>query len=134
MSNPHYADTLRLRAGDDWSFALTNLGALTGIDDLVFAIKQQPADPDDDALVLLSSDDGLERLNGSAATAAEGSITIDVEASGNITVAVLAEATVDLTRHADACYSVKSIPSGGGGTTLKTGRAVILESTIDRIA
>lgn len=134
MSDYYHADTMTLRAGDDWTASFTNLGNLTGIDDLVFAIKRAPTDPDDDAVVLVTVDAGLERINGKAATAAEGSLTVDDELDGNITFELQAEASVLLPKTTDSFYAIKSVPSGGGGTTLQTGRVIIQPAIVSRIA
>lgn len=133
MADFHYSDTQRLRAGDAWSLAFTNLGDLSAATELVFAIKAHRTDPDADSMLLVSLGTGLERVMGSTGTASEASITVDDEANGNLTVAVDAAVTVELKRTSEAVYALKSIPTGGGGTTLKHGRAVILESLIDQV-
>lgn len=133
MVDFHYSDVIRQRAGDDWSFEVTNLGNLATATEMVFAIKAHRTDPDDDSDLLVTLGEGLDRLMGSVGTASQASITVDDEANGNITVAVDAIATVELSARPDATYAIKSIPTGGGGTTLKVGRFVISDSTIDQV-
>ena len=134
MPDPHYSTTLRQRAGDDWSISLTGLGDLSAAEELVFAIKPGKASVDADADLIVTLGTGAERVAGSTwPTAAYASITVDDEANGNITIAVAAAITVELEPRADAIHAVKSIPAGGGGTTLRDGRMIITESLIDQI-
>lgn len=133
MADHHYSDLLRQRAGDAWSIAVTNLGDLSAATEIVFAVKDRRGDPDDDALLLVTLGEGLDRINGSAGTASEASITVDDEANGNLTLAADAALTVELPAKGDAIYAIKTIPTGGGGSTVKYGRFIIEESLVDQV-
>jgi len=90
--------------GDTWSIAITGLGDLTGWTVIDFTIKNRQCEVTDDEATLrirLSEPgvvtDGLIRLNGADPDdLAAGSITVDVEVDGDITIAVDADKTAQL--------------------------------------
>lgn len=88
--------------GDAWSIAITGLGVLTGYTTIDFTIKREEKDADTAAVLRVRKNasglsDGLMRVNGAAPTAStDASITIDDAVAGDITVAVLASVTDDL--------------------------------------
>jgi len=117
--------------GDTLSASLTGLGNLTGYVSLDFTVKVKHADTDDNALIRIRKNasgvgDGLLRLNrAAAATATNGSITIDNLTSGNITIALAAAETDDLSPATGLAYDVQMIKATGV-TTLATGAAHIV--------
>lgn len=101
--------------GNTWAIALTGLGALTNYVSLYFSLKYNAAGSEDDALVRIKdnasgSGDGLERINQVApSAAADGSITIDVEADGDITINLTAGQTSLLPLKMDLYYDIKVV-------------------------
>ncbi len=80
------AGTITVRRGDTLRTQITGLGDLADADELWFTAKQATSDADSAAAVQISLA-GLLVIDGTAAeTAANGSITVDDEAAGDITV------------------------------------------------
>ncbi len=81
--------TITATRGDTLSAALTNIGALTNYSKVWFTVKEDESDTDAQSLIQIELSDGLKYINGAAAvTSANGSITIDDEATGDVTVAL----------------------------------------------
>lgn len=75
--------------GDSLSASLTNIGALTGYSKLYFTVKSDKGDADTASIIQIELSDGLKYINGAVATTAlNGSITIDDEATGDVTIAL----------------------------------------------
>lgn len=107
-------DTINLVRGDTASIDIDDLGNLTGYVSLDFTVKQTTDDTDDAAILRVRKNasglnDGLLRLNGAAGTAAQGSITIDDLAGGDITIAVSAAAMVSVVPITGMVYDVQLI-------------------------
>jgi len=123
-------DIINIQRGDTLSAALTDIGALTGYVSLDFTVKASKTDADTAAILLIrlnatGTDDGLLYLNGAAAaTAANGSITIDDAASGDITIALAAAETDDLVPASNLYYDIQMI-TATAVTTLSEGRCNI---------
>jgi len=113
------------RRGDLWTVAFTDLGALGTWTKLWLTIKSGYSDPDTAATVqiLLTNPgavgDGLQRLNGAAATAAQGGIVVDDSATGDLTFTVAAVATAQLAP--GQYYFDVQILRADGTTTLAEG-------------
>ena len=94
--------TITIQRGDTLSAAIINLGSLAGYVSIDFTVKSGVARLDDEAVIRIRKNasglnDGLLRLNGEPHTeSADGSIAIDNEATGNITITLKAGATADL--------------------------------------
>lgn len=109
--------------GDTFSIALTGLGSLTGYVTLDFTVKLSPNDSDADAVLRIRKNasamaDGLLRLNGAAvapADASHGSITINDEALGNITIALAAAEAAQLVVNSYT-YDVQKVGAAAVGT------------------
>lgn len=93
--------------GDTWSISLTGLGAITGYTDVWFTVKNSPTETDAEALVQVSQTVGLERLNGAAGTAAQGSLVVDDASAGNITITVAAAASAQIATAENLVYDVQ---------------------------
>lgn len=117
---------ITITRGDTLSASLTNIGALTGYVSLDFTVKKNQDDTDANAILRIrknasGSDDGLITINkATAATAANGSITIDDAATGDITIALAAEETDDLVAYSGYFYDVQMI-TATAVTTLTEG-------------
>jgi len=120
---------ITITRGDTFSATLTGLGALTGYVSVDFSVKGSRDDADDNALVRIrknasDADDGLLRLNRVAATAGNGSITIDDEAAGDITIALDAAEAATLGAAVNLVYDVQLI-TASAVTTLTYGACTI---------
>lgn len=75
-----------------WSFSLTGLGNISTRTELYLTAKQRPHDDTDaQAILQVSEGTGLIAINGSAvsvANQAKGTLTVDDQANGDITVTV----------------------------------------------
>jgi len=118
---------ITITRGDTLSAALTNIGALTGYVSLDFTVKKNQDDTDANAILRIrlnatGTGDGLITINkvSSDLTAANGSITIDDAATGDITIALAAEETDDLVAHSGYFYDVQMI-TATAVTTLTEG-------------
>jgi hypothetical protein len=78
-------DTITVYRNDTWSFTATVSATLTGYEIVAFVVKTSEQKTDDEALLIVRSDTGLQRVDGAAASSANGSLVV----SGNqITVKV----------------------------------------------
>ena len=113
------------RRGDLWTVGFTDLGALGTWTKLWLTIKSGHSDADASATVQIlltnpSADtDGLQRLNGAAATPAQGGLVVDDSASGDITATIAAVATAQLAP--GLYYFDVQILRAAGTTTLAEG-------------
>jgi len=122
---------ITIMRGDTLSAALTNVGALTGYVSLDFTVKEEPSLTDANSIICIRKNatgigDGLLYLNKAvAATAANGSITINDEPTGDITIALAAAETDDLVPMANLYYDIQMI-TATAVTTLSEGRCSIV--------
>jgi len=105
---------LTITRGDTLSLALTGLGSVADYVSLDFTVKTTRDGADGSAIIRIrknesGADDGLLRLNGAAATAGNGSITIDDADAGDITITLEAEETDDLVVAKNLYYDVQKI-------------------------
>lgn len=93
--------TISKRRGDLWTVPFTDLGAFGTWSKLWLTIKSGDTTDANATLQVLVTNpgavgDGLQRLNGGTATAAQAAIVVDDEDDGDITVTVQAAATAQL--------------------------------------
>jgi len=87
MASAVAGSTITAMRGDTLSAALTNIGALTNYSKIWFTVKADHSQPDSESLIQIELTEGLKYINGEAATVpANGSITINDELTGDITV------------------------------------------------
>lgn len=106
--------TVTITRGDTLSATLTNIGSLTGYVSLDFTVKEDKSDSDANAILRIRKnasgvDDGLLRANKAAATATDGSITINDMPTGDITIALAATVTDDLVPQMGLYYDIQLI-------------------------
>ncbi len=120
--------TLSIRIGDTWTQDIDSLGDLTG-KTVSFAMKKRASDADTAAIVFITEGTGLTRLNGAATTAGWGSITINDEVAGDITLRLESDATSLLTSgsYVDA---VKLLEDGDDRSPRNAGRTVVSAGVI----
>ncbi|MGD8499061.1 MAG: hypothetical protein PVJ86_00345 [Phycisphaerales bacterium] len=93
---------LTIRRGDTFTAAITGLGSIANRSKLWFTVKDSKSESDNDALIQIEATAGLTRFQGAAyGTAADGSITIDDEDAGDITITIKPAATTLLWYDAD---------------------------------
>ena len=108
--------------GDTLTASLTGLGALTGYTSLWFTVKGLATQTDAESTIQIKKNtsgvgDGLLYINGAAATySTDGSITIDDDAAGDITITLDESMTDDLAPN-NYSYDVQVL-NGGAVTTL----------------
>lgn len=105
-------DTIEAKRGDRWSFSLT-VGSLTGQTLVWFTVKKSKKDPDSRAIVQITSTGGLIRSNGSPATSGNGSLTINTESTGAITIVVNQAETDDYPDFTDGWWDVQMLDANG---------------------
>lgn len=107
------ATRLTIYRGTTWAIALTDMGAVTGYSKIYFTVKAHPNDADTKALVQIEIAGGLSRLNGAAyGTAADGAITVDDAATGDVTITLKPAASAKLATATNLYFDVKYIVSG----------------------
>lgn len=104
--------TLNLYRDSTFTAALTGLGNLVERDKLYFTVKGKLADADAAALIQIEESGGLLRLNGVEAAAGDGSLTVDNEMLGNVTLRLEAAAAAKLVIAGGQFYDLKLIDSG----------------------
>ena len=102
------------------SASLTDVGALTGYSKVYFTVKRDTADADTSAIIQIEKTAGLKYINGAAGTPANGTLTIDDEATGDITVALDEVETAKLDPGVYS-YDVQIVRSAGTVSTLTAG-------------
>ncbi len=111
--------------GDSLSASLTDVGALTGYSKIYFTVKRDHDDADSVSIIQIEKTAGLKYIDGAAAvTAANGTITITDEATGDITIALDEAETAKL----DAgvyYYDVQIVRSAGTVSTLTSGEFTV---------
>ena len=111
--------------GDTWSVSLIGLGSLTTHSKLWFTVKSNAGDADTAALLQIEHAGELLYLNGAAAlTAADGTLVVDVEATGNITI-TLKPASSRLLAVGSYSYDVQLLDVDGSVHTLTSGVLVV---------
>ncbi len=119
-----------LRIADEYVQEFTGLGDLTTRDNIAFALKTRKTDADTAALIYITETGGLTRVNGAVyATTANGSITVDDEAAGDITVRISSAVTAGLTagKRQDA---VKILIASGNDITKRQGITNVIDGTV----
>ncbi len=104
--------TITAHRGDTLSAALENIGALTNYSKVWFTVKRDLDDADSAAIVQIVTSTGLLYINGAAATAGNGSITISDEATGDLTIALNASETAKLSP-GNYQYDIQILRSAG---------------------
>lgn len=129
---------ITITRGDTLSVSLTGLGSLSGYVSIDFTVKKERSDTDDEAILRIrlnasGTDDGLLRVNGAAASDdSKGSITIDVEADGDITVSLDADIANSLIEDTND-YDVQLI-TASAVTTLTEGVCEVVEDVTRAVA
>ena len=97
-----------ITSSDTWIQSVTGLGNLTD-KKVTFTIKSDRRDVDSAAIVFLDEAIGLLYLNGAVTTTSWGSITIDDETAGNITLRLESDAThlIPTGKYIDAIKVIK---------------------------
>lgn len=93
---------------------LPPVGSLVGIEELWLTVKRSLEDSDNDALIQTKLTVGLVRLNGAAATAADGSLEITDYDAGNVNWLVKAAAVAQLPLIQGAHFDLKGRFSSSG--------------------
>ena len=106
--------------GDTLSASLTDVGALTGYSKVYFTVKRDYADADTASIIQIEKTAGLKYLNGAVGTPANGSLTIDDEATGDITIALDEVETAKLDPGVYV-YDVQVVRTAGTVSTLTAG-------------
>lgn len=119
------ASTLNIRRGDTLTASFTSLGTMTGYTKVWFTVKRNPDHADSEAEIQIDSATGLLYINGSAGTAAKGSITVSDASAGNLTVTLDESETAKLAIRGSMYYDVQMLLSGAV-TTLASGRVNVI--------
>ncbi len=117
------AGTITALRGDSLSISLTGLGSLTARTKLWFTVKWARSDADTASVIQVTEAGGLLFLNGAAATAGQGSITVNDAATGAVTVA-LAPAATALLSVARYAWDLQML-TASGVTTLAEGEFAV---------
>jgi hypothetical protein len=120
---------ITLLRGDTFRATITGAGALTDYVSIDFTVKTDKSKTDDEATIRVRKNvsgvgDGLLRLNGAAPTTETGSIVIDDEATGDITITIDETATDELSA-GTYVYDVQLI-TATGVKTLTSGKLIVI--------
>ena len=117
--------TITAHRGDTLSAALENIGALTNYSKLWFTVKRDYDDADTAAVIQIEKTGGLLYLNGAVGTAGNGSLTINDEATGDVTIVLNASETAKLSP-GNYQYDIQILRSAGTPvSTLTYGEFVV---------
>jgi len=127
-------EKLELLRGDTLDLPILALGDLTTATELWFTVKKQLSDPDTASEIQISLTGGLLAIAGApAATPANGSITIDDLAAGNVTIALTAEEMAKLDIDFVGYWDIQKAV-GVVATTLTRGNAQVLGDSTRSVA
>lgn len=113
---------LTIHRGDTFTAQLSGLGDISTRSKLWFTVKRKPVDPDSQSIIQMEETAQLIYLNAeSAATAAHGTITVDDEGEGSMTIALDEAATAALEPRTGLLFDIQLLTSGGDVQTLATG-------------
>lgn len=119
-------DRLTIDAGDYAQLTIAGVGSLAGRSGLVWILKSRETDSDSRAVLIVSEDNGLERLNGSAdgLTAGDASITVTDAATGDLTITLKSQLTAELVPGL-RFDGLKKLVAGGQDDTVRRGQTEI---------
>lgn len=125
-------DSITVMRGDTWSISLTGLGSLTGYTSLDFTVKANTRYSDEQSAVRIRKnasgvDDGLLVLMGATTTAARGSITVNDESAGNITITLAAAASALVEPYKAYGYDIQKLAAAGVSTLTSGALAVVAD-------
>jgi len=116
--------TITIHRGDSLSASLTDIGSLAASSKLWFSVKRDLGDADTASIIQIDDATGLLYLNGAAvppARNANGSITVDDAATGDITIALQEAETDDLVPAEGLYYDVQMLDTSANVTTMTQG-------------
>lgn len=96
INNAINSNILTLRTNGAFSQAIVDMGDISTRTNLIWMLKERPTDPDASALIWLDTTTGLKVVRGAAATAGDGSISVEDQASGDITIRLKATVTAQI--------------------------------------
>lgn len=114
---------ITVQRGDTLSVTLTGLGNIASRTKLYFTVKVNPTrDTDTAAILMIEETAGLTVVNGAAyTTVANGDITVDDAAAGDVTITVDEAVTALLSVASGLYYDIQMV-SAAGVVTLTAGR------------
>jgi hypothetical protein len=115
--------------GDYVSFVVTGLGSLENRTDLRLTVKLGDEDSDNDAILAWSEASGLTRLNAAAATASDGTLTVDDEDVGIVTVTLKADSSCLLSPRSGLFWDIQAWDANGPRTLASGAFAVQADIT-----
>lgn len=108
LQNAGYiAGTIDVYRGTTWQITITDIGSLVGLTNIWFTVKKRDTDTDANSIVQVALVGGLLRFNQAVATSSDGDLTIDEEATGDITITVEASVTVNASLVKDYYWDLK---------------------------
>ena len=119
-------DEITIHRGDSLSISITGLGDISSRTKLWFTVKYKQADADTAAWIQIEETAGLVYLNGAdaSARAANGTITVDDEVTGAITITLDEVETDDLEPRTGLYYDVQ-MKTATDVATLSDGEATV---------
>jgi hypothetical protein len=129
--------TITVYRGTTWSISLTDVGSLTGWTKLYFTVRADKDAADSTSLLQVMKtnpsdavNDGLQYFGGASATKANGSLTVDDTATGDITISINTSVTNSVVPQRLA-YDIKKI-SASGATLMSSGGEFVIEHDVTR--
>jgi hypothetical protein len=120
-------EDIELTRGDTLTLVFEYLGNLTGHQKVWFTLKDDLDDADAEAIIQIEHNAGLLYINGAAATVAgNGSLAIDNEAAGSLTVTLAAVESAKLPLSGRFIYDIQVLLAAGVVRTLSRGEANII--------
>lgn len=118
-------DDITIVRGDTVSISLTGLGSLAGMEKLYFSVKDNYRNADSESIIMIEAGTGLVYINGAIATTpANGSLIIDDESAGDITITLKAVESAKLV--CKPYYCDIQIITASGVFTLHSGNFVVV--------
>ena len=132
IASPVSGSTITAQRGDTLSAALENIGSLLNHSKIYFTVKWDASDADSISLIQIEHTAGLTYINGAAAvTAANGTLTVDDEATGDVTIGLAAVEVAKLSP-GQYSYDIQIVRSAGVPVSTLTSGTFIVASDITR--
>ena len=110
--SPIAGEEVTVYRGTYWEVTLTGLSDLTDRSEIYLAVKRDREDADNEAIALWSLSTGLERFNGQAVTASEGTLT--VPSSTSVKVVLKANTSQSAPIVSNLYYGIKRVALSDG--------------------
>ena len=120
--------------GDTISIPIEGLGSILNYKKAWFTIKSMKKDLDSESIIMIEQSEGLLKVNGEdALDSTKGSLVVDNETLGNITISIDAEISMEI-ESSNYYYDIQWLDPNDKVYTLQIGKAVVVNDVTKAIS